>query len=137
MILGLVAENPDDRDTADGRPATRAAAHARLAHMLCGDAATISTEETRSLAERALQVQADFLAQAVDHVAGKMAELPSVVVLAGSGEFLARRVLEQTKTRWRRIVSLSEKWGPGLSQAACAYAVAQLAAAKNVSEPPA
>lgn len=134
LILGLLAEDQADRDTADGRPATRSAAHARLAHMLCGDAATIGTEETRALAERALRVQVDHLAEAVDHVAGNMTELPGVTVLAGSGEFLARRVLEKTKTRPRSIVSLSEKWGSGLSQAACAFAVAQLMEA--VSEPP-
>src|SRR5262249_6004559 len=43
LILGPVAEAPDDRNTADGRPATRAAAPARLARMLCADLET-STE---------------------------------------------------------------------------------------------
>ena len=50
LLLELVAENAGDRDTADGRPATRAAANARLAHMLCGDGATITAAETRVLA---------------------------------------------------------------------------------------
>jgi probable H4MPT-linked C1 transfer pathway protein len=127
LILDFIAEDAHDRDTADGRPATRAAAHSRLAHMLCGDAATISAAQTRSLAEQALRVQMDCLAQTVDHVAENMALQRGVVVLAGAGEFLARRVMMQAKIRPQRIVSLSEKWGPVLSQAACAYAVAQLA----------
>ena len=38
LMLNLVPEDDADRDTADGRPASRVAAHARLAHMLCGDA---------------------------------------------------------------------------------------------------
>ena len=130
LMLDLVAEDPEDHDTADGRPATRIAAHARLAHMLCGDARTIGTEEARSLAQRALDVQIDHLARAVDHVAGNMSESPGTVVLSGSGEFLARRVLDQARIRAGRLVSLSERWGPGLSQAACAYAVAQLAEAR-------
>lgn len=126
LMLNLVAEDAADSDTADGRPATREAAHARLAHMLCGDKA-MCTEETLSLAQRALRVQIDQLASAFDQVSARMARPPGVAVLAGSGEFLARRVLAAMTTPPRTIVSLEQEWGPALSQAACAYAVAQLA----------
>src|SRR5262249_53239624 len=34
LILDWIPENPDDCDTADGRPATKAAAHVRLARMM-------------------------------------------------------------------------------------------------------
>ena len=37
-------DNPDDCDTADGRPATRAFARARMARMRCADVETFSAE---------------------------------------------------------------------------------------------
>src|SRR5262249_4723112 len=50
IVLGDLPEDGNDRNTADGRPATRAAAHARLARMRCADAESCSEEETRKLA---------------------------------------------------------------------------------------
>ena len=37
LVLDQVPEDAEDRDTADGRPATRPCAHARLSRMLGGD----------------------------------------------------------------------------------------------------
>src|SRR5262249_413708 len=46
LLLGQVAEDETDYGTADGRPATRLFAHARLARMLGGDGETCEREET-------------------------------------------------------------------------------------------
>lgn len=51
LILGAIPEDPNDRDTADGRPATRKYAHARLARMYCADAEMVPEENIRILAE--------------------------------------------------------------------------------------
>lgn len=128
LALDLLPENPHDRDTADGRPAIRAAAHGRLAHMLCGDAASCSVEMTRELATRALDVQVSHIATAVERVARTLPELPRVVIVSGAGEFLARRVLQRVILLSRpRVVSLAERFGTAVSEAACAYALAHLA----------
>ena len=37
LVQGRIKEDPTDTNTADGRPASRTAAHARLARMLCAD----------------------------------------------------------------------------------------------------
>ena len=37
LLIGWNEDDPNDCDTADGRPATRAQAHLRLARMLCAD----------------------------------------------------------------------------------------------------
>src|SRR5262249_41491473 len=42
LVLGLIAEDAVDCRTADGRPATRVAAHGRLARMLCADTETLT-----------------------------------------------------------------------------------------------
>jgi probable H4MPT-linked C1 transfer pathway protein len=129
LVLSSLAEDPGDTSTADGRPATRAAAHARLARMLCADLETSTGEERLALAERVRDSLVNRLDSAVDAVAGRLPAGPRTFVLAGSGEFLARRVLSQ----WRghspsRVISVGELLGPDVSQAACAYAVAVLAA---------
>jgi probable H4MPT-linked C1 transfer pathway protein len=128
LVLGEVAEDAADTNTADGRPATRAGAHARLARMLCADVETSTDEERLALAERVRDSLVSLLDSAVDAVAGRPPGLPGTFLLAGSGEFLARRVLSQ----WRgyspsRVISVAELLGPEVSQAACAHAVAVLA----------
>lgn len=129
LVLGLMPEDTADRRTADGRPATRSAARARLARMLCADEDTCTPEEIDRLAEQVLCSQELLLVSALRQVCTRLGEPIQTVVLAGSGEFLARRVLERYGTRpGARIVSLTEHLGAELSEAACAHAVAILAA---------
>ena len=72
-VVRALPENPKDSGTADGRPATRAAAHARLARMLCADAETCSEEETRKLALRTSQRQGQ---PSLTHTRASMRALP-------------------------------------------------------------
>jgi probable H4MPT-linked C1 transfer pathway protein len=128
LVLGALPEHAEDRDTADGRPATRIAAQARLARMVCADAETCSPADSRKLAERVLLKQVYLIQSALEIVARHLAGPPRTVILAGSGEFLARLVLAQLSWPSPRIVSLAEMLGPDISQSACAYALAMLAA---------
>jgi (4-(4-[2-(gamma-L-glutamylamino)ethyl]phenoxymethyl)furan-2-yl)methanamine synthase len=131
LLLERTPEDPADRATADGRAATRAAAHARLARMLCADAETCAPEEARKLAERVLLKQVYALTSNIQQVARKMPSPPQTLVLAGSGEFLARAALQQDVFPLDfpagRFISLTDRMGPEVSQAACAYALAVLA----------
>lgn len=127
ITLEMLPENPDDRHSADGRPATRSAARSRLARMLCGDAETIPAQEIGKLAERVLLRQVYQLAMAFDHVARSLPTPPATVVLSGEGEFLGRLVLSQQNSfRGGKVVSLGQELGPEISRAACAHAVAVL-----------
>jgi probable H4MPT-linked C1 transfer pathway protein len=129
LILGRIAEDPDDRNTADGRPATRAAAHARLARMLCADLETSTEDQRRRLAERALVRQVLLLGSALKSAAWQLPGPPRTVVLAGEGEFLALVALqEQDPFPPCYGVRLSLGLGAEASRAACAHAVAVLAA---------
>jgi probable H4MPT-linked C1 transfer pathway protein len=122
LLLGELRENVGDRNTADGRPATRRAAHARLARMIGADADFFSEQEAKKLAEEIYSRQLTAIRNAVIKVTSDHAMRPQAVVLSGEGEFLARRAVPNIE-----IVSLSEKLGREISQAACAYAVAKLA----------
>lgn len=137
LMLGNVPENEADVGTADGRPATRKYSHARLARMLGGDPKLSSIEETTLLARMAVSAQGRLLTESL---ARMVASLPDrrveSLVIAGSGEFLARAawsVFENTHESGDApapvpIISLAEQLGPVTSAAACAYAVAVLGA---------
>ena len=126
LLDGSLPENAEDCDTADGRPATRACAHARLARMCCADVDSFSLVQAQELAARALRAQRQAVGNAVT---GLLVGRPAVqrLVVSGSGEMLGRTV---AAGRALVVTSFSELLGPALSDAACAYAVAMLAAQK-------
>ncbi|MCS7045617.1 MAG: hypothetical protein NZO58_04605, partial [Gemmataceae bacterium] len=124
LVLGDLAEEPGNCDTADGRPATRAAARARLARMWCSDVERFSWRDARGLARRAAQRQLETIRRAVDRVARRLPAPPQHVVIAGSGDFLARRAVSVLGKV--AIVSLRRKFSPAVANAACAYALACL-----------
>ncbi len=127
LVLGDAPEDPADTETADGRPATRALAHARLARMLCADLETSTEDERTDLAKRAAARQVELVASAMACVAGRLGGPPRTVILAGSGERLAAAAL--AATGWTtEVVSLRERTNAEVSAAACAFAVALLAA---------
>jgi probable H4MPT-linked C1 transfer pathway protein len=129
LLLDKFPEDDRDRNTADGRPATRAAAHARLARMLCTDLETSTQEERYALAHEVHHRQVKLLREAIGRVVEGIAAQIETVVLSGSGEFLGRAALEG----WAPtpMVSLAEKLGPEVSQVACAYALSVLAIKAN------
>jgi uncharacterized hydantoinase/oxoprolinase family protein len=94
--------------------------------MLCADVEDFSEQKADELVERALQVQHREVGKAIHRV---LTDRPDVdrIVLSGSGEVLGRNLATRI---WPTLPmsSLAEQLGPELSQAACAYAVACLAA---------
>lgn len=130
LAMKVVPEEPASRDTADGRPATRANAGRRLARMLCGDLETTTARECQQLAEEMNFRLCTQIAHEASDVLKRLPGPVGAVLASGSGEFLIRGVLAspllpQERDRWP-IVSLGERLGRGASAAACAYAVATL-----------
>ncbi|HEY7427785.1 MAG TPA: hydantoinase/oxoprolinase family protein [Gemmataceae bacterium] len=130
LVLGWLPEDADDRNTADGRPATRAAAHARLARMICADLETSTQEERQRLAERAATRQVSLIGEALDLVLDRIlvGDTLLTVLLGGEGEFLAQRAVHEQGLHPIKEILVSEYLSPYISRAACAYAVAMLAA---------
>jgi probable H4MPT-linked C1 transfer pathway protein len=129
LLLGEIEEDPSANDTADGRPATVAAAHARLARMLGADLETSTEKERRDLAELLASLQTAIVSGHVEAMARQFRVPLAGAVVAGEGEFLALRALaREGGTLMCPAVRLSERLGPHRSRAACAYAVAALAA---------
>jgi (4-(4-[2-(gamma-L-glutamylamino)ethyl]phenoxymethyl)furan-2-yl)methanamine synthase len=128
LLLERIQEDPEDRRTADGRPATRNFAQARLARMLGSDGETCSEAQTLELAHSTVKHLGDDISQAMNQVIACLPALPLTVVIAGSGEFFAAELVE--RQRWApsaTVESLTARLGAEVSSAACAYAVAILA----------
>jgi len=126
LTLKELTEDPEDCTTADGRPATRQAAHNRLARMLCLDEEDITTEDCHRMAASVMDSQIQLIQHALTQVLGRQKQKPPVAILSGSGEFLARQILQQTAPEIS-VDSLSEHGVLKDSQCAPAHAVAVLA----------
>ncbi len=132
LLLNKLPEEPDNRDSADGQPATVGAAHARLARMMCSDVERFSRSDALALAERASAVQAELLFERLERVMESLPETPRSIIIAGCGAFQVRRVLENAQLDAAHIVSLEQLFSPAVSEAACAYALAVLAAEAGI-----
>lgn len=127
LLTGDIPEAPADCSTANGRPATRPAAHDRLARMLCCDRKEVSLPEAEELAEWLAGRIQSRLADGIERIARALPQLCSAVVTTGEGESLVRRALANTSSlRDVPRLSLQEFLGPEHSTAACAYALARL-----------
>ncbi len=127
LTLGEVRSDPKDLSPADGRPATADAALDRLARMVGADRDGFTAEDAFAFALAADKVLVDRLVRAARRACSETVESPMHAVVAGSGEFLARRVASRALEPGGKVVSLAEAWGPVASSAACAHALAELA----------
>ena len=131
LTLGDLEAEPDQPSPADGRPSTPDAALDRLARMVGADRDTYSIEDALAFSETIDATLTDRLTRAADGVTRATVGRPRAVVIAGSGEFLARRVAARVVASGGSIISLAEAWGPVASSSACAFALVQLAAERG------
>jgi probable H4MPT-linked C1 transfer pathway protein len=127
LLLEEIPEDPRNCNTADGRPATRAAARDRLARMICADRESFDDPRAQAAARAIAEAQLEKLARAAQPRIQRLARPPEEVVISGQGEFLARRLVTRLGFR-ASVISLGERLGPELSQVAPAHALAVLAA---------
>ena len=136
LLLGLIREDPADRQTADGRPATIACAHDRLVRMICCDRDEIDLGEARSIARCFGDAQQDVLSSAIEAVVGRDRDELETVIVAGSGEMLAGKIVaEHPAVRRSRKIRLAESLSLAVAESACAYAVAVLATEEPLRRP--
>lgn len=132
LILGLIPEDAEDCHTANGRPATKPAAHDRLARMLCCDQTEVTAAEIRSIAEFLAEAQRQQLVRTLDALWQRQSEELAAVIISGSGSFLAQ-VLVASDSRLKNLtpISLERDVGASIAEAACAYALATLVAKRH------
>ncbi len=137
LLNGDAAENPDDLDTADNRPATVSAAMNRLAHMLCCDATELTESQLLSVARFIADEQVHRIATAIEDRAAYVSGLekptsgtgPLRLLLSGSGAWLAERAVQEIgDSRFAPLINLSTMFVRNVSTCAPSFAVARLAA---------
>lgn len=132
LMLGDLPEEPENRDTADGRPRTWPHALARLARMVCADADSFTAEDARQAAAVVREAQLELLQTAVEKVVASLGAPPKTIITSGHGEFLLRHLLDRLS--WQaNVLSLTEVLGPAVSRCAPAHALAVLASERKVA----
>jgi probable H4MPT-linked C1 transfer pathway protein len=134
LTLGDLNPDPSDLATADGRGATIDAARDRLARMVGADRDGFSADDALALSRSAAECLMHRLAQAALRVCQPTIGIPEVAVVAGSGEFLARRLSARILGPDRPVVSLAEAWGCAASTAGCAHALLTLAMEDDIRD---
>jgi probable H4MPT-linked C1 transfer pathway protein len=125
LTLGEIPEDAESRQTADGRPATTDAALDRLARMVGADREGFTPEDALRFSEAVREALLMRLTEAATLTRGEFGR-PEVIVVGGSGEFLARRLARRLLAPRGAVVSLSETWGPSASAGGCAWALIEI-----------
>ncbi|HJZ55219.1 MAG TPA: hydantoinase/oxoprolinase family protein [Gemmataceae bacterium] len=139
LLLGKIPDDRTDTDTADGRPAVRDRAHARMARMKCADVELMTREEAVDLAREVHQRILGRLLSAVRQALSMNRnrqpdwdDFPFRVITSGAGEFVAHEVASGLHPGLHGILSLNTALGPAVSACAPAYAVAVLATERGL-----
>lgn len=126
LLLGDAPEDAQSTDTADGRPMTCSAAHARMARMICADTTLFTEADAQAAASAVRDAQLTMLETAVRAVAARLDQPPQTLILSGQGEFLLRLLV--ARLPWRcEVLSLTKELGAEVSRCAPAHALAVLA----------
>ena len=129
LLLEMVSEDPADRDTANGKPATISGAHDRLARMICCDRTEVSREDALEMAEHFAREQRRQIASAVNRVLAQQAQPVSQVLISGSGSFLMDAIVKDIPgLQSAERIALGRLFQEEIAESACAFAVARLAA---------
>ena len=136
LTLGDIPSNPVDLSTADGRPSTSDAARDRLARMIGADRDGFTPADALALSQAADSALMERLHHAALRACDATIGRPPTAVVAGSGDFLARRLARRLIGPDGLIISLKQAWGEIASSAGCAYALVQLAAEQFVPPHP-
>lgn len=135
LLTGDLPEDPSDANTANGKPATRAAAHDRLARQLCCDRTEIDLEEAVELARAYRETQIGQIAAAVEQVLARQSGPCGQLIASGSGSFLIPAVRDRVPgLADAKFQSLDQLCSPALAEAACAFALARLAEERWLTE---
>ncbi len=131
VILGLTPESPQDWDSADNRPRTRANAHARLARMIGEDAETLSFEDATEIARQFIDEQASLIAIGLEINLLPSPSSSARITVAGHGRALAERAIARLSHRSLEVTWLADEISPATARCAPAVAVAELLALKS------
>lgn len=125
-ILGQLPEQPMNHDTADGRPATKAASRARIARMICADGEEFNHRDAILAAESVADALTKVILEGIQRVTNTCSFEPTRVIISGHGAFAAKTAMERAGVPWKQL-ALANEIGAAASRCAPAHALAVLA----------
>jgi len=130
VALNLTPEAPDDYDSADNRPRTKANAHARLARMIGEDSETLPKEAAEQIAVQVIDAQATQVAEAIARNLPRSAANVTAanITAVGHGRELAARAMAKLAQPAPTVTWLADRMSPSAARGAPALAVANLLA---------
>lgn len=141
LINRDISDDLQDHNTVDSRPATRTAALNRLARLVCCDRDEISEIQLERIAEYVSEQQLTQITESINnrlrYVSDMAGTLPDSVqlLISGSGDWLALRALEKLNLNSQQpAVRLKTMFIHNVSEAACAFATARLAAERCLND---
>ncbi|MFT3878101.1 MAG: hypothetical protein QM703_00395 [Gemmatales bacterium] len=140
LLTKHVAEDAEDRNTADGQPRTGKHARQRLARMVCADTEELGKKYLMSMCKQILNAYwkrlRSHLQSCYAHHKEQLQHGWGGVVMAGSGEgYLAEELTMFAKLGKKAspVVSMAGRVGHELSTALAAYSVAVLLSERHAS----
>lgn len=132
LLANNLPEDPKDTDTADGRSFTKTNSARRIAKMLCADQSEIQMSKILSTSQLAIKTQIKWITSALKKHLQRKGKEPKWVSVSGSGESLAKMVIEGFIWKTKPVIhSFSKTFGKENSSAACAYSIMELAGIYN------
>lgn len=127
LWTGDLPEDAESTETCDGQPKTRSCAAFRLARMVGEDGSSLCDQDIDSIAEAAIDAQAQQLASALDRQRKSFGRAKcDRLVTSGHGDFLVDAVLHRLEWNPQRL-SLMQLLGPEISRCGPSHAIAALA----------
>lgn len=120
-VLGDISEADYTCETPDGAGRDVESAMRRIARVVCCDMKEICNEDLAHIAKQIKEHQVQNLVDATLEVCGRFD--CGVIIAGGLGEFLAEDVARRLNLKY---ISLSNRYGKGISSVFPAYAVARL-----------
>ena len=127
VVLGQLAEDPEDRNTADGRERTCRRAIERLGRTVGADRESFDSQDATLMARELTAAQVELIVSGLRKIDSNLGEAPHTAIVCGEGEGIVREAVDQV---WPGIetASLSAEIGAQASSAACAYSLVELMA---------
>ena len=126
VLLDKLPEDLASRETADGRPLSKAACRTRLARMIAADGEQFNHRDAVTAAQSVAESQVKLLADAVAQMKQRHSPAIEKIIISGHGAFLAQMALDFLG--WpQKPIWLGEELGPDCSRCATAHALAVLA----------
>ena len=108
LLGGHIPANPNNKNTADGRPLTKLNSQRRIARLLCADPGELQNAEIEHIVTASIESQKRLLTSCLSQLLEKQRNIPHNFYVSGEGDWLAETVIKDV-TNNCRITSVQQQ----------------------------